>query len=230
MRLRDSYAEHYEEGGAWPALSDLLAATTLIFLVLFAVIAVPALQKVQALGEVANTLAFLEDSVKADSSLAVEKVGDYLRITIGGDVVFPENRASLGDMSDEGRRRLGTIAAMLRRPHIVQQIDQIQVVGHTSSSGTEARNWTLSSERAVTVAQFFINSGLSVCKVTALGRGQYYPRNPKAALESARPDTADRRIELELRPVVKNDTTQARRQEQCVESKERGSRARATPQ
>jgi outer membrane protein OmpA-like peptidoglycan-associated protein len=148
----------------------------------------------------------------------VQRLGDYLRITIGGDVVFPQNRSELADMSPVGRARLEALAQVLRSPAVLSNIDQIHIVGHTSSEGTDERNWRLSSARAGTIALFLITQGrLPACKVTALGRGRFYPIHPDSARRSAAPDPADRRIEVEIRPRVVNDSAQDSRARDCVE-------------
>jgi outer membrane protein OmpA-like peptidoglycan-associated protein len=119
-------------------------------------------------------------------------------------------------MEPQGRQILSGIAKRVRENGLTGKIDQIEVVGHTSSEGDDARNWTLSAQRAVTVALYLIqHDSLSPCQVSALGRGRYYPVNPQLAQveRSIRPE--DRRIELEITPLVK-DSTQALRRAGCV--------------
>lgn len=211
-------ADGGEGGGPWPALSDLLAATTLIFCVLFAVTVVPAIKARRELGQLRSSLDALEHQLEHNNEFAVQRVGDYLRVTIGGDVVFPQSRYALEDMRPEGRAKLAALARLLTRDSTLGRIDQIQIVGHTSSEGLDENNWRLSSERAGTVAIYLVNQGgLPVCKVTALGRGRYYPTYPDSARRSAVPNPQDRRIELEIRPVILSDTTQMRRRQECVE-------------
>lgn len=207
-----------ESGGPWPALSDLLAATTLIFCVLFAVTVVPSIHARRKLAALENSLDSLETRLQRSSGFKVQRVGDYLRITIGGDVVFPQSRFELDEMKPEGRARLESLARALTDSATLGRIDQVQVVGHTSSEGSDERNWRLSSDRAGTVALFLTEPGrLPVCKVTALGRGRFYPVDPKRARASGEPDPQDRRIELEIRPVVLGDSAQQERRAECVE-------------
>jgi outer membrane protein OmpA-like peptidoglycan-associated protein len=205
-----------EEGSVWPALSDLLAATTLIFCVLFAVTVVPAIR----INETNRALRSSLDSLHVKLStrdVQVQRVGDYLRLTIGGDVVFPQRAFELADMNPLGRAKLDALAATLRDSSMLEKIDQIQVVGHTSSEGSDDENWRLSSRRAGTVAIYLVTQGLPACRVTALGRGRFYPLNPAQARRDARPNPQDRRIEIEIRPVVLDDTAQKRRRAECVE-------------
>lgn len=207
-----------DTGSPWPALSDLLAATTLIFCVLFAVTVVPAIRDRAKVRALQTSLDSLQIDLNHGRGFTVQRVGDYLRVTIGGDVVFPQSRYELADMNPAGRTKLAEIARTLARPATLARIDQVQIVGHTSSEGSDEKNWRLSSARAGTIALFLVGQGgLPVCKVTALGRGRYYPLDPARARRSAEPDPQDRRIELEIRPVVLGDSAQQRRRTNCVE-------------
>jgi outer membrane protein OmpA-like peptidoglycan-associated protein len=201
----------------WPALSDLLAASTLIFLVLFAVIAVPALQAKGRVAQLNNTLDVIEQSVKRDS-FDVRRVGDYLLVTIKGDAIFPRDDFELRTLKPEGLEQLRRLAVSLRRDSVTSKIDQIQIVGHTSREGGDEHNLRLSAQRAATVAFFLIGeTKLPACEVTALGRGPFYPLNPANARVNPRPDPLDRRIEIEIRPLIINDSTQKRRRSGCVD-------------
>lgn len=211
-----------EGPGPWPAFTDLLSATTLLFLILFAAIAVPAIGKARAaeaeLRGRETTLTEISELLGGrDGEYTVNRVGDYLRVIITGDATFPANRYELSQLRPEGRAILRSIAASIRsQDGLLAAIDQIQVVGHTSRDGGDEVNWPLSAARAATVALFLIEEGgLDACKITALGRGSYYPLNPTATREG-RIDPADRRIELEIRPVVRQDAEQRRRLDQCI--------------
>jgi outer membrane protein OmpA-like peptidoglycan-associated protein len=102
---------------------------------------------------------------------------------------------------------------------LVGKIDQVQVVGHTSREGADELNWRLSSSRAATVALFLIDSvGFNPCQVTALGRSRHYPVDPEQA-QTGVIDVRDRRIELEIRPVLPQDPDQQRRRDGCVDAR-----------
>lgn len=213
---------HHEPdgGGPWPAFADLLGATTLLFLILFAAVAVPALRSAGAADARESTLRELERKVRSETdagSVRVRRVGDYLLVRIEGDATFGKDRFALADLKPQGREILRRIGASLRRDSVMQLIDQVQVVGHTSHEGGEEHNWILSSSRAATVSLFLIDSvAIQACKVSALGRSRYYPVNPAAARDSGRVAAADRRIELEIRPVLVGDAEQVRRRRGCV--------------
>jgi flagellar motor protein MotB len=210
--------------GPWPAFADLLAATTLLFLVLFAAIAVPAIGKARAaqneLDAKESTLLEIEDALRQDphESVAVRRVGDYLLVTITGEAVFPVNEFELRQLQQQGRRILRSFGSSIRENHdLVGKIDQVQVVGHTSREGPNELNWRLSSSRAATVALFLIDSvGFNPCQISALGRSRHYPIDPEGARGGAI-DERDRRIELEIRPVLPQDEDQLRRRENCVD-------------
>jgi len=208
-----------ESGGPWPAFADLLAATTLLFLILFAAVAVPAIGKARIAKERESTIVKLHDEIRLtgrEQRVEVRRVGDYLLVRIRGDATFPKSRYELGDLKPEGKEILHAFGALLRQDTAL--IDQVQVVGHTSSEGTEQVNWVLSASRAATVALFLIDSvGVPPCQVSALGRSRYYPVDPAQARTSNRTDDRDRRIELEIRPAIPSDRDQiARRRESCV--------------
>lgn len=206
-----------EPENPWPALSDLLAATTLIFLVLFAVIAVPALQARSRVAQISNTLDVVENSIKRDS-FEVRRVGDYLLVTIKGDAVFPKDDFDLKALKPEGLVQLRRLASTLQRDDVAAKIDQIQIVGHTSREGDDEHNLRLSSQRAATVALFLVReASLSACEVTALGRGPFFPLDPVRARGNPMPNPLDRRIEIEIRPLVKSDSAQAVRRLGCVD-------------
>lgn len=212
-----------EEGaGPWPAFADLMSATTLLFLVLFAVIAIPAINAAKQGKEKQSTLMKI-DTVLQRADFRVRKPGDYLIVTIGGDATFPQRRWELESLNPEGRATLHRLATVLTantpRGRLLDSIDQIHVVGHTSSEGGDEFNWRLSSSRAATVALYLITEeGLSACKVTALGRGRFYPANAPAAHTTSEPSPLDRRIEIEIRPLVVGDTAQANQRDRCVET------------
>lgn len=219
MSLLADDGSHHEDGtGPWPAFADLLSATSLLFLVLFAAIAVPALRRLGASQARETSLRKIEAALseKRDSSVTISRVGDYLLVRIEGDATFPLNRFELNTLKPEGQQILRSFGASIKSDSaLLNGIDQIQVVGHTSSEGSDERNWVLSASRAATVALFLIDDvQIPACKVSALGRSRYYPLN--SALGSTGVNPRDRRIELEIRPIVTGDEEQARRRGSCV--------------
>jgi outer membrane protein OmpA-like peptidoglycan-associated protein len=214
-----------EAGGPWPAFADLLAATTLLFLILFAAVAVPALHKAGEAEAAANTIRRIQRVISpaAQDSVSVLRVGDYLLVRIVGEATFPRDRYQLSDLKPEGKEILRRFGTLLRRDSVLPLIDQVQVVGHTSSEGSEERNWVLSTSRAATVSLFLIDSvRVPACRIAALGRSRYYPVDPRTARQSDAVNELDRRIELEIRPIIPSDTVQRARRESCVARRGQG--------
>ena len=218
--------DRYGEGsGPWPAFADLLAATSLIFLILFAAIAVPAMGKANAAERRRSTLnrvqALLQQKVH-DPRVTVQRVGDYLLVRILEDATFPQREYELRYLKPVGKQILRDFGATLVSAGLDTLIDQVQVVGPASAEGTEERNWLVSSARAATVSMFLIDSvHVPPCQISALGRSHFYPvdtARARAALRANDPtgNPADRRIELEVRPRIPSDRDQQHRREQCV--------------
>ena len=63
-------------------------------------------------------------------------------------------------------------------------IKHIQIVGHTDSTGTEEYNQQLSDNRARSVANYLIEKGLSIEKITAKGEGELKPAVPNDTREN----------------------------------------------
>ncbi|HEX6749024.1 MAG TPA: OmpA family protein [Longimicrobium sp.] len=212
-----------EEHSPWPAFADLLAATSLLFLILFAATTVPAIGRNRARE---STLARIDSALTRTAErhrVSVSRPGDYLLLRIEGDATFPQRRSELADLRPEGRRILRAFGTYLRSDSgLIASIDQIQVVGHTSREGADSTNWRLSAARAASVALFLIDSvHILPCQVTALGRSRYYPRSPERARASRDPDPADRRIEIEIRPRIPGDAEQERQRGRCVQDTQR---------
>ncbi len=73
----------------------------------------------------------------------------------------------------------------------------IQVEGHTDSTGTEAYNQTLSERRAQSVADFLVGQGLDPTRIYAVGYGEM---RPVATNDTAEGRQQNRRVELHITP------------------------------
>lgn len=209
-----------EIASPWPAFADLLAATTLLFLILFAALAVPALRRAGQADALESTLSQIDSvlsSVEPGRGVKVQRVGDYVLVRIPGEATFSLDRYQLRDLRPTGKDILRDFGRFLTQDSVLRLIDQVQVVGHTSREGTPEHNWQLSASRAATVSMFLIDSaGMPACSVSAMGRSRNYPVNPVAARASTEVDPADRRIELEIRPKLPGDSVQRMRAASCV--------------
>ena len=127
----------------------------------------------------------------------VRIVGD--RFVFQSEVLFAQGAASLGP---EGEEKLGQLAVALNQiaAKIPEDIDWIlQVEGHTDDipvrAGRFADNWDLSTERALSVVRFLVESGLPANRLAAAGYGEFQPLDDAGSDEARR---RNRRIEMKL--------------------------------
>lgn len=103
-----------------------------------------------------------------------------------GDVLFETNRAELAD------------GAMLTMDRLAEFLDEnpehrLLIEGHTDSRGAEEYNRTLSSERAMAVANALGQRGVSRDRLRTAGMGEAYP---VASNESSAGRQQNRRVEI----------------------------------
>jgi outer membrane protein OmpA-like peptidoglycan-associated protein len=120
----------------------------------------------------------------------VTNMGDYLVVNMPQDVLFSVDSASLRpDLASD----IQSVAQnLLRYPN-----SQIQIIGHTDSSGSASYNQDLSQRRAVSVADVLRNSGVPSARVTAFGRGEDQPIASNLTPEGR---AQNRRVEIIIRP------------------------------
>ncbi|MCC5970357.1 MAG: OmpA family protein [Pararhodobacter sp.] len=124
------------------------------------------------------------------SEIDVRNTGDEIVVTMGQDILFATDSATLrADL----RSDLRAIAANLQR----YPDSAIVVTGHTDSTGSMAYNQSLSERRADSVAAVLIESGVSSRRVVAQGAGQ---TRPVASNDSAAGRAQNRRVEIVIRP------------------------------
>jgi outer membrane protein OmpA-like peptidoglycan-associated protein len=111
------------------------------------------------------------------------------RIQILRPVHFRLNSAEIDPDSHALLEQVADI--ILRNPDLCR----IQIQGHTDSSGTRARNMTLSQERAAAVVQFIVETGVSADRISSEGFG---PDRPVAPNITAAGRSRNRRVELHI--------------------------------
>lgn len=218
----EEFLQSEAESSPWPAFADLFASSSLLFLILFAAVTIPAIKRNHEEDAKKTTLHDLRAVLAADTSKGYRLVpyGDHLLVRIPDSATFPQGRYELEQMRPGGRQILSSVTNDIRSHELLGKVYQVGVVGHTSSEGGDARNWLLSAQRAVTVALYLVQQeGLSPCVVSAEGRGKYYPVDAEAARRDANVDgmAQDRRIELEIWPKIVGDSAQIRNTRNCVD-------------
>jgi outer membrane protein OmpA-like peptidoglycan-associated protein len=215
-----------EEGlSPWPALADLLAATAMLFLVLFAVFAKPTLDEAACTNVEQSELDRISTMLRSMTGdfQAVSTVGQYVLVTAVGDATFPKYESELEKFPSHGKNLLLDLATAFRPKSLGSVIYEIQVVGHASPD--EGSDRQLSAKRAGSIAQFLVDSAsVASCKVSAISYGKYDPAN-SGAPESGRPafskalgESRDRRIDLVIRPRCAGEPGQEDRLSGCDQS------------
>jgi outer membrane protein OmpA-like peptidoglycan-associated protein len=123
-------------------------------------------------------------------SFEIERTGNLLTADLGRSVWFADGSAELNRAA---RQTLRQVADALKETDDIG----IKIVGHTDSSGTEARNQMLSGQRASVVAQYLTDQGVPGERLVHEGRGHAEPKLD-ADQERIQGPWVNRRIELEL--------------------------------
>jgi OOP family OmpA-OmpF porin len=114
----------------------------------------------------------------------------YQEISLRAGALFDTNKAEL---KPEGRMQLDALASKLKS---VSRVDQIDVVGHTDSRGSEAYNQALSERRADAVKAYLVEQGIAGNTITSSGRGE---SDPVASNDTASGRANNRRVEIGIR-------------------------------
>jgi outer membrane protein OmpA-like peptidoglycan-associated protein len=200
--------------GPWPAFVDLFAATSLVFLVFFIVVSYRYVGEAGSGVKVRQLYDVLSQLEKKNHQFVVQQQGADVLLILEERVTFRTGEAIL---LPEARGVLSKLVEILQGREFAGLIREIEILGHADRRGNAFSNWQLSAERAVSVAQFLVESKrISPCIVTASGRGAYFPRD-----SATRPDTlslaarsaayaSDRRVEILLRPTVTREKSAGR--------------------
>lgn len=133
------------------------------------------------------------------SMVAIPKVE---RITLQAAALFKFNKYSKADLLPEGVVQMDTAIAKLKN---YKKVIAIKLVGHTDRLGKDASNYPLSLNRANTVKQYFVASGLDAAKINIEGVSGTAPvkqcdektdkslKKPKALQDCLQPN---RRVEI----------------------------------
>ncbi|MDI3322615.1 OmpA family protein [Pinibacter soli] len=116
----------------------------------------------------------------------VERVGEGIMVEFNSAVLFKVNKFDLSDQSKESLNKLITVL------NTYPDTD-IEVQGHTDSTGTKAYNQTLSVNRAIAVANYLLDHNINSSRVTTKGYGPDVPKYPNATPEGR---TQNRRVEF----------------------------------
>jgi outer membrane protein OmpA-like peptidoglycan-associated protein len=113
-----------------------------------------------------------------------------IEVRLTSDILFDLDSAALRPESRQTLRDLATTFARY------SDINNIEVEGHTDSSGTNQYNNSLSQRRAASVRGYLVDQGVPSNRVIARGYGE---EQPKASNNTAEGRQLNRRVEIHIR-------------------------------
>ena len=126
--------------------------------------------------------------------LQVEIRENRMIVRLGDKILFDPGKTEL---KPEGKEALKQVTVILK--DLANR--NFQVAGHTDNTPIKSKrfrsNWELSTERAVEVVNFMIDSGMEPKRVSAAG---YSDQSPVAANDTPENKAKNRRIEITLVP------------------------------
>src|SRR4051794_26114243 len=127
-----------------------------------------------------------EDIKNTVPSAKVERVGEGITVEFSNNVMFAFNSYALTPTADTTLNSLITI--LNKYP-----TTNIEVQGHTDSTGTLEYNQTLSESRAHSAAQYLKDHGIASARITEKGYGKTAPKYPNSTAEGR---AMNRRVEF----------------------------------
>jgi outer membrane protein OmpA-like peptidoglycan-associated protein len=126
-------------------------------------------------------------SERTDHAIELERVrDDLLKLTMANEISFDFGSAAIKPAFKPTMYKLADVLRKYDR-------NEITVIGHTDSVGSEIYNQQLSERRAVAVRDELISLGVPASRLRAFGRGELEPRADNGS-ESGR--QLNRRVEI----------------------------------
>lgn len=129
------------------------------------------------------------------TGVTVSRNGDQIILNMPGNITFDVNEATL--QSNFQNNLDGVAAILVEYPDTL-----IAIAGHTDSTGSRTYNQRLSERRAQSVADYLRGQGVQSVRLFPYGEG---PDKPIADNNTAEGRAANRRVELVLEPIVRED-------------------------
>lgn len=115
-----------------------------------------------------NQEAALQQQFAASEAASIQREANVLAVTFKGDVFFDVNSAAL---------KPGAYTEINRVANVLVQYPKtnIQIAGHTDSTGAEEYNQSLSERRAMSVQNALVNQGVAPMRMQTIGFGEAQP-------------------------------------------------------
>ncbi|BCD84676.1 OmpA family lipoprotein [Pseudomonas solani] len=125
------------------------------------------------------------------TGVQVQRQGDSINLVMPGNITFATNSA---DIASNFYTPLNNLANSFK------QYDQnnIEIVGHTDSTGSHQYNVNLSQLRAQSVANYLMAQGVNGARLSSRGMG---PDQPVASNATDAGRSQNRRVEIKLTPL-----------------------------
>jgi outer membrane protein OmpA-like peptidoglycan-associated protein len=129
-----------------------------------------------------------EELDKELENAEVERVGEGIKITFDGGLLFDFDSAALRDRARTNLREFATRMQDFEDTRIL-------VVGHTDAKGAADYNRDLSERRADAAAAFLMEQGVAADRIVSVGRGE---TEPVATNETEAGRQKNRRVEVAI--------------------------------
>ncbi|MGL5047164.1 MAG: OmpA family protein [Shewanella sp.] len=129
----------------------------------------------------------------ASTGVSVTRSGDNIILNMPNEVTFGVDQTEL---SDGAQRVLNSVAVVAKE----YSKTQLNVLGYTDSSGSDAYNLRLSQVRAGEVGNYLMSKGVASTRVKSTGMGE---ASPVASNDNADGRAQNRRVEIVLIPTGK---------------------------
>ncbi|HWV15166.1 MAG TPA: OmpA family protein [Cellvibrio sp.] len=125
------------------------------------------------------------------SGVQVQREGNNLNLIMPGNITFATNRSEIrADFYDV----LNSVVLVLKEYNKTN----INISGHTDSTGSDKINQKLSEDRASSVRSYLIGQQINSSRIDAVGYGSH---SPIASNDTEAGRQANRRVEMQLIPV-----------------------------
>ena len=131
----------------------------------------------------------------AGTDVRVIRQGDDLILNMPSGITFATNQSSI---QPQFRATLDQVADVLRQYNQTY----VDVYGHTDSTGSDSYNLDLSQRRASAVADYLTMRGVQSARLGTRGFGE---SQPIASNDTEEGKAANRRVEIKLVPVTRQD-------------------------
>ncbi|MFU6377006.1 OmpA family protein [Metapseudomonas otitidis] len=125
------------------------------------------------------------------TGVQVQRQGDSINLVMPGNITFATNSA---DIASNFYGPLSNLASSFKQ----YNQNNIEIVGHTDSTGSHQYNVNLSQLRAQSVANYLVAQGVEPGRLSSRGMG---PDQPVASNATEAGRSQNRRVEIKLTPI-----------------------------